>query len=281
MKNADPRVALVRSVRRWCDDAMNGWGRWVVGAGIVTLIASGACEEDPPAGGTDSGTGGGETSTGPSSMTTGSSMTSMTTGSSMTSDGSEDGGQLPPADECESPADCVIDDDCCHCFAYAELPATHECELDGICEATECVEMFSGLAPELACVDGNCRFAKIDCDPAHAACDAPPPECRPGTLAAVVDGCWGPCIRNHLCSGFLYPGATCPADTFELRWSECAGDACGSATACEPIPEACGGEPSCACGIEAICAEYDYACHDDTTGPFCCSGDQSTCSAAG
>jgi hypothetical protein len=195
-------------------------------------------------------------------------------------DGNVDGGELPPGDDCRTAADCVIDDDCCHCYAYPELPPKHECQFD-VCEQTRCAAEFSSIDPELACDNGNCVFAKIDCDPDHVTCDESPPECYPQQRPAVIDGCWGPCLNIHRCAGFLYPGASCPEGFFEIRWSECAGDSCGLASACEPIPEACAGEPACGCGIEEVCAAYGYECFDGNGGPFCCTGDTSVCSAAG
>jgi hypothetical protein len=177
-------------------------------------------------------------------------------------------------------SDCILDDDCCHCIAYGELPPSHECLID-TCEAPNCDHPYGGLPRETVCDNGNCFIAKVDCDPSHVTCDSLPPECEALERASVVDGCWGPCVTNYICQGFLYPGAACPEDTIEIPWSSCGGDVCGSATSCEPDPGGCGDLLTCGCGVEAICDSFGFPCYDRPAGAVCCEGPADICTSAG
>jgi hypothetical protein len=56
--------------------------------------------------------------------------------------------------------------------------------------------------------------AAEDCDPKHVTCDEAEPACLLGTVAVVVDGCWGPCIDQSECAPIPCdregPASECP-----------------------------------------------------------------------
>jgi hypothetical protein len=200
----------------------------------------------------------------------------------VTSDSGESGGEsttgITPGTDCESVADCVLDDDCCHCDAMPELPPGHGCA-EPTCDQTVCEEY--GIAqPE--CVAGHCVLPKVDCDASTVDCAAAPPECLGLQVPAVAMGCWtGECVPVSLCNGAVYFNCDeCGPDESCVNWAECAGDSCTLASTCQPPPEGCANAPACACGGDAVCAAWGFDCYDNPDDFFCCKGDAEACGFA-
>lgn len=206
----------------------------------------------------------------------------LTTGGSTAADDSADTGSgLPPGDNCRVAADCVLDDDCCHCSVYQDmLPDPHGCAVKD-CPQTACAD--NGIPdPTPLCLEGNCLLPKVPCDPATVSCDEAPPDC-PGQAPQIVDGCYTQaCIPLGSCEEVAYfscdecgTGETC------VRFSSCAGDSCTSSIACLPDPGAA--VINCATAGEQLCGFFGpgYACFDEPAGPYCCSGDAGACGNAG
>lgn len=159
-----------------------------------------------------------------------------------------------PAVTCEDRAQCVVVDDCCTCDAIpadAEPPA---CDLE--CIQSACSAL--GIDPIAQCELDHCELAPQSCDPFDATCDELPPPCPEGQLATIdpVAGCWtGMCVAAAYCD--VVPSCElCPAD------ETCVGFISQLPYyTCVPIPDACGGTPSCECLGELCVAPYD-ACSE-------------------
>lgn len=204
------------------------------------------------------------TSSGTGSLTDGSESTDSGPGSTATgtetNDTGTDTGGRPMT--CESAADCVLIDDCCTCMAAHSddrPPACPERECDqSACDAAG----IGGIGVE--CQFDVCQLEEVDCNQLEVVCDAPTPECPDGQLPSVDNGCWTfDCVPAEACN--YVP---------DCEW--CGDQACihtftqiGTLYGCEPIPESCGGAPTCDC-MPGACdmAPFD-TCADGQNGITC------------
>jgi hypothetical protein len=207
----------------------------------------------------------------------------LTTGVDTTAgDGDDTGSGLPTNENCRTAADCVLDDDCCHCALYGGgLPDPHACA-DRSCPATTC-EAWGIPDPEPTCVQGNCLLPKVSCDGASVTCDEAPPACDGLQAPQIVDGCYTQaCIPLSSCEEVAYFSCDeCEAGQVCVRFSSCAGDSCTFVSACLPDPGAA--VVNCATAGDVLCGAFGpgFACHDEATGPYCCTGDAGVCANAG
>ncbi len=177
-----------------------------------------------------------------------------------TSGGVTTAGDTGNVSECESPDDCTIVNDCCTCDVLNPGEPIPPCGIPE-CFVDACGSM--GITAIADCVFGSCELAKVACDPTQVLCDSLPPKCAEGFAPSVVGGCWGPCVAVHLCD--VVPDCSaCPRD-----------EACvtkvtqlGLLHSCSPIPETCGGTPTCEC-LPGICEAPFDSCSDD--GGISCS----------
>ena len=201
-----------------------------------------------------------------------------------TAGSASDSGVLPPGDDCETVADCKLNDDCCTCSAYGRTTVPVECSI------TDCREKACEYGPnvphELTCYNGHCEFVKVDCDPTHVTCNEAPPVCASLNVPSVIDGCWGPCTLLGACKDIPYLGADCPKGYAKTYWWDCMSNPCsGGYEGCVKIPEACGDTLRCDCGLDEVCAERGFICERGTLGMdtaqgFCCRAGEGDCSMA-
>ena len=123
-----------------------------------------------------------------------------------------------------------------------------------------------GLPPEKTqamCMYGQCVFS-ASCNPSQVFCNGIPPECGPGTLPSVVDGCWGGCISSLDC----FDVGSCDqcSDSQACVAAGGGGPAINSHFQCLPVATACNGVPDCQCmgndvcqadGSGIVCSELD------------------------
>ena len=248
------------------------------GPGSATAPTTSMTGGDDAGPGTQGGTDGGDATGG----ATGDGSGGVLTTGGTTAGATDDEGGLPTNENCRTAADCVLDDDCCHCALYGgSIPEPHGCA-ERTCEQTTCAAW--GIPdPEPMCVQGNCLLPKVPCHGSAVTCDEAPPACAEGQAPQIVGGCYTQaCIPFAACEEFAYfscdecdPGEVC------VRFSACAGDACSSWTACLPDPGAA--VVNCATAGESLCAAFGpgYSCYDEATGPYCCTGDAGPCTSAG
>jgi hypothetical protein len=167
-----------------------------------------------------------------------------------------------PAVPCASDDECVVVEDCCNCgVAPASDPPT--------CDIPECRQSTCdaiGFEPVAQCELGSCEPVPVPCDASQVFCDSLPPDCNDGFLPGVdtTSNCWtGSCVPAEACD--IVPGcADCPEDEACVQYVT----QLGPQYHCSPIPEDCGGVPSCACMAEACVAPFD-SCGDGDEGPTC------------
>lgn len=135
--------------------------------------------------------------------------------------------------ECESTADCIVGGGCCQCWAapVGETRAVCRagCDDDHLCAV-------HGL--EATCIGGRCVLT-TSCDHSRVQCDAPTPQCPDGQIAAVRDGCYGPCVDAVDCLQVT----SCTDCSSEHACVE----QCRGAVQCYEVPDACSGAESCDC----------------------------------
>jgi hypothetical protein len=87
----------------------------------------------------------------------------------------------------------------------------------------------------------------------------------------------GPADRGRV----LHAGLHSEAGQVCVRFSSCAGDSCTFVSACLPDPGAA--VVNCATAGDVLCGAFGpgFACHDEATGPYCCTGDAGVCANAG
>lgn len=101
----------------------------------------------------------------------------------------------PVGSECTTEDDCRLVSDCCRCVAAPKGVTLDVCYAS--CAETMCIA--GGVTgSERVCVNGRCVLDR-SCDRMSVTCDMAPPECEPGTIPSVEDGCYGPCIASTEC----------------------------------------------------------------------------------
>jgi hypothetical protein len=201
---------------------------------LVALFVLGACS-DP-----DKGDSAGDSASGTS--TTDPTTTAGTTGA--TTEPTTGGPQ--PA-ECEQDSDCVLINNCCECNARPASEPVPPCE--GNCFQPTCDALSLG-GITVACRSGVCEFANVQCSEGPPACDSPMPGCPEGTRISIVGDCWGPCVPPRLCEGEPCTEGSCGDGWMCVEHQ-------ATASICAPIPNECGGTPSCACAgpyLDEFCA---------------------------
>lgn len=167
-----------------------------------------------------------------------------------------------PATSCAAPSDCMIVEDCCSCLALPAGAEPPKCDMQ--CDQSACSAL--GLEPVVQCELGSCEFVPLPCNPFEVSCESEPPDCQPGMLPGVDpdQACWtGDCVPAEHCD--VVPScADCPDDEVCVqRISQI------PSTTCSPIPEACDGQPSCACMGADVCVSPFDVCGDDGDGLSC------------
>lgn len=124
---------------------------------------------------------------------------------------------------------------------------------------------------------------KVPCDLSTVTCDEAPPTCEGLQAPQIVDGCYTQaCIPFTSCEEVAYFSCDeCDLGETCVRFSSCGGDACTFVSACLPDPGAA--VVNCATAGDALCGTFGpgFACYDEATGPYCCTGDAATCGHAG
>jgi hypothetical protein len=215
------------------------------------------------------GSGSGAQTVGDSTPST-SAATETASGGGTASDTAHDSGSGSDSDaldedECVVDEDCELINDCCACTAGPIGETPPACPAD--CEANFC-DAFGLGEIGVVCRFGTCQLRDVQCNPAAALCGEQPPTCGEG-LAPRVDlatDCWGECIPAEACNlvgdcSLCGPGEVCvPYVYFNAPSID-------AVVACEPIPEACAGQPDCEC-MMGVCGE-ELVCLDTNEGPSC------------
>jgi hypothetical protein len=215
----------------------------------------------------------GETTTGETTSTTAVGSTTEGSESSTTTSETTGGGEVLP---CVTDKDCTLVESCCDCESLNPGETVPECGLPE-CVQTHCSAI--GLpAPVVECRLGRCTFFKQDsCNPFGVNCDAPQPDCGPGSVASVKDTnegkCWtGKCVPAEVCD--WVPDCSYCEDA-ELV---CVGKLQkGAYKVCEAKPFECSDVDNldCSCGQQICDASPPHTvCHDSAEGidcecPFC------------
>lgn len=201
--------------------------------------------------------------TGPAGSTGGDDGTSADGSTGVATDGSSSGDTGAQPTTCTSDGDCIVVDDCCSCTAIGVDDEPPSCDIRE-CDQSTC-SMY-GVDPLAQCELGSCELAPVSCDPSAVSCDSLPPECPDGFVPSTDPdgGCWtNVCVPAELCD--VVPScADCPEDEACVEYVA----QLGPVAHCSPIPEECGGTPSCACMAEVCVSPFD-ACGDAPDGLSC------------
>jgi hypothetical protein len=233
--------------------------------------------------GVTTGMTGGPTTGMTTGMTTGESTgeTASTTAVTTTTGGSESGttagettggGEVSP---CVTDQDCTLVENCCDCESLNPGETAPECGMRE-CRQTEC-SAIGLVKPAVECRLGRCMFKKDTCNPFGVSCDAPQPQCGPGSLPSVEETnqgkCWtGSCVPAEVCD-WVPDCSYC--DDPELV---CVGKLQkGAYKVCEAKPFECSDEDNldCTCGQQVCDASPPHTvCSDSPDGincecPFC------------
>lgn len=238
-------VACRRPYRRFSDRRRDRWrlGRPLWAA--ILAVGLGACSDDGLAPTQDDEAAHGSTSGSP--PTTGSVNTSATA----TASAGEDSGMADPGPEADTGGGSTGPE------SGAEDGTTggsgtgaYGSDGSGDGPPTE----STGGVDEPACVMAQ----DCVCDPGEVVCEVVPPDCPPGTLPEVDPGvmCWTfACVPAESCLSVPDCSSCGPDLACVIR-----SDLAGSSYACEPLPPACMGVPSCGCMPDA-CPPL-YTCVD-------------------
>lgn len=115
---------------------------------------------------------------------------------------------LPNGSRCAVGQTCPAGDGCnvCACGEGGILACTGAVCVDAGFSPDAAVCAGAAVHPISGCLgpddgplpDACCRG--WPCDPNLVACDARPPTCPPGHVAAVLNQCWGPCVPREHCA---------------------------------------------------------------------------------
>ena len=213
-----------------------------------------------------------EATTGEATSTTAATSTTEGSESSTTTSETTGGGEAQP---CMTDKDCTLVESCCDCESLNPGETVPKCDLEE-CLQTQCSAI--GLpTPTVECRLGRCTFKKETCNPFAITCDAPQPDCGPGSVPSVEDTnegkCWtGNCVPAEVCD--WVPDCSYCADA-ELV---CVGKLQkGAYTVCEAKPFECSDVDNldCVCGQQICDASPPHTvCSDAADGincecPFC------------
>jgi len=263
--------------------------RLAIGFGFAGLLAVGCSDDGVPADGTASNGSTGADDDGGDDDGTATSPTGSTTVSTTgtaTSDATDDGttgdeagtsfgettavgsddtsGTTGPAPMCESHDECVLVDDCCNCTAIHQSEEPPPCDIDACLQST-CSAMGVTM-PAAVCDAGSCAVVPQSCDDSLVTCESLPPKCPPNSVPGVDANtmCWtGFCVPVELCEvvpacDFCEEGEACVEYLAQLPQIMCV-----------PIPEACGGVPTCDCMGAVACQDPFTVCTDGPEGIQC------------
>jgi hypothetical protein len=157
---------------------------------------------------------------------------------------------------CESDLDCQLVNDCCACGAV-------NAEEMVVCDEPPCVQPMCGdTEPTPVCELGECTIEWSCAEPVD--CAVAPPPCEEGTLPSIADGCFtGACVPVDQCDA-VPDCSFCTANQVCVTTEALP----GPSYSCLPMPEACGGTPSCAC-LEGACNPRFEICVDGRDGITC------------
>jgi hypothetical protein len=181
--------------------------------------------------------------------TTSTTSTTSTTGTTGTTSTTDDTGSA--VSECNSDADCKLQDDCCVCAGIPDDQNPVSCDL--ACDQSKCSEL--GIA-KAVCRLGICETERLSCDQTKVVCDSLPPVCPEGQLPTTSPGCWtGKCVPAEFCDVVPDCGA-CPDGHLCVQNIDLA----PNQPTCEPIPPGCGPDPDCACAGDLVCNDPFTLC---------------------
>lgn len=132
-------------------------------------------------------------------------------------------------------------------------------------------------------VTGGPPTNQVPCDVGTVTCDEAPPACDGLQAPEIVGGCYTQaCIPLSSCEEVVFTSCDeCDAGQVCVRFSSCVGDSCTFVSACLPDPGAA--VVNCATAGDVLCGAFGpgFACYDEATGPYCCTGDAGVCADAG
>jgi hypothetical protein len=236
--------------------------RGLVVLGALALVAcgddgagaSGGGGDDPGTGGTGAGPTGGapQGGAGGTGGAQGGGGAGGVGGTGGAQGGGGSGGATMAGPECAEDADCVISNDCCECAGRPMGQRAPECPID--CLIDTCTSL--GLAEaKPTCVAGRC-VVDASCNDATVTCDAPVPDCAPGSSPIVSNACYtGQCLTTIECEDVTSCGVCEGADvTCVVNSAFTPSYHCVDTQGCSPADCECLGTSVCVGAFDA-CSE--------------------------
>ncbi|MBI5535220.1 MAG: hypothetical protein HY898_21010 [Deltaproteobacteria bacterium] len=187
----------------------------------------------------------------PDSVAKGGTSTGGTTTGGSTTGGSA-GAVDDPFVQCSEadPSVCKLFNDCCSCTAYGpDEPATPKCP--PTCSKNACMALGLPSGHKLECKVGRC-IVGFDCNPTHATCNEPPPDCGPWAIAPVINGCWGGCVQAADCVNVPQCEACDKSDLCVNHFSS------NDDLHCVPVPNECAGDLTSKCFCPLVCPNWGF-----------------------
>ncbi len=170
------------------------------------------------------------------------------------------GGNDRAAPWCNTASDCTMLNDCCSCMGLHTSEGLLSCPT--ICDEGTCNTMNAPTEP--SCVAGRC-VAGFSCS-GPVLCLMPPPDCEPGHVPRVADGCYQGCVLTQQCQAVdscdvCAPNNLCVVEPDKVP---------SVAHHCVPTPATCEGQPlNCECAGTMVC-DSDETCVDQGAGRVAC-----------
>ena len=182
-------------------------------------------------------------------------------GRTSTGSGGAGAGGATATAECETAADCRLDDGCCACEA-APVSAAPPPACAILCVQSRCAaqQLPQGA---VACTAGRC-VAGFNCDASHVTCKIAIVACDPGQVPGVnaAGDCYtGGCVPATQCKTVTSCAACDPSlacVTYQTQM--------GDQVHCVTIPDSCNGNTTCGCLGPTVCKD-SYRALSDPAGP--------------